>query len=119
VDLDPLDQPDRDNYLGGNVVFPRSLLLVRDDGDESEAGLRQHAVEAKTRAVPELHLDRRLLDLALAREPLDMAVQALHEVFMWARETGEPELRHAARVLWTVGLVGGGSEGACRLSPQL
>jgi hypothetical protein len=72
---------------------------VRDDRDEPEAGLRQHPVEAKAGAVPKLDLDRRMLDLALAREALDVTMQALHEVFVRAGETRDPELGHRASVL--------------------
>jgi hypothetical protein len=91
---DALDLPDWDDQFGRDVVLVGALLLVRDDGDESEAGLRQHAFEAEARPVLKLHLDRCLLDLALAGKALDVPEETLHEVLVRAREARNPELRH-------------------------
>ena len=59
---------------------------------ETVTGLRENRVEGEARAVPELHLDDRLLELALGREAPDLRVDPADEIFVRACLPGRPDL---------------------------
>jgi len=71
------------------------LRCMGPEGDEAVARFGRDRVEDVARPVPELDLDRRLLETVGLREARDLLVDATHEVVDVEGAAGDPELGHS------------------------
>ncbi len=68
-----------------NLLGSSSLVAVRREREEPEAGIRARRLERVTRPVDELDAHLRLLELVLGRERRDHAREPAHELVERAR----------------------------------